>query len=67
MYGVYLLKCYKPMAKKAIDSGIHGRKNKVLERPIDLTGLYKVPIVDKCPVNTSPPSVRDHIYNLKYF
>ena len=41
-------KHHKPyMAKKAIDSGTQGRKNKVLKRPIDyLTSINKGPIVD---------------------
>ena len=33
------------MAKKTIYPGTQGRKNKVLKRPIDLTGINKVPIV----------------------
>ena len=33
------------------------RKNKVSKRPIDLTGSNKVPIVGKCPVNTSPATL----------
>ena len=39
------------MAQKAIDSGTQGKKNKVFKRPIDLTGINKVPKLDK-----SPPS-----------
>ena len=42
--------------KKAIDSGIQGRKKKVSKRPLDFTGINKVPIVDKCPVDKNPPS-----------
>ena len=39
-------KHYKPyMAKKVIYPGTQGRKNKVLKRPIDLTGINKVPMV----------------------
>ena len=42
----YKKKYYKPyMAKKTIDPGSQGRKYKVLKRPIDLTGINKVPIV----------------------
>ena len=33
------------MAKKTIYSGTQGRKNKVLNRHIDLPGINKVPIV----------------------
>ena len=33
------------MAKKTIYPGTRGRKNKVLKRPIDFTGINKVPIV----------------------
>ena len=33
------------MAKKTIYPGTQGRKNKVLKRPIDLTGINTVPIV----------------------
>ena len=48
---------YKPyMTKKAIDSGTRGRKNKVLKRPIDLTGINKVPNLDKCPLGKCPPT-----------
>ena len=32
------------MAKKTIYPGTQGRKNEVLKRPIDLTGINKVPI-----------------------
>ena len=31
-----------------------GQENKVLKRPIDLTGINKVPIVGLCPVGKSP-------------
>ena len=33
------------MTKTTICPGTRGRKNKVLKRPIDLTGINKVPIV----------------------
>ena len=33
------------MAKKSIYPGTRGKKNKVLKRPIDLTGSNEVPIV----------------------
>ena len=33
------------MVKKAIYPGTQGRNDKVLKRPIDLTGINKVPIV----------------------
>ena len=37
---------YKPyMVKKTIYPGTRGRKSKVLKKPIDLTGINKVPIV----------------------
>ena len=29
--------------------GTQGRKNKVLKRPLNLTGMTKVPILGKCP------------------
>ena len=31
------------------------REGKGLKRAIDLTGINKVPIFDKCPVDKSPP------------
>ena len=41
-------KHYKPyIAKQAIDCGTQGRKNKGLKRPVSLTGINKVPILDK--------------------
>ena len=43
------------MAKKAIDSVTQGRKIKVLKRPINSTGIDKVPFLEKCPVEKSPP------------
>ena len=43
-------KHYKPyMAEKAIDFGKTGSKDKVLKRPIDLTGINKGQIVEKLP------------------
>ena len=42
------------MAKMAIDPGTMVRQNKVLKRPIDLTGINKVSILEKCPVGKSP-------------
>ena len=39
-----------------MDSGTQERKNKG-KRPIDVTGINKVPIVDKCPVNKSLPTL----------
>ena len=39
------------MTKKAINSGKQGMKNKVFKRPIELAGINKVPILDKCPVD----------------
>ena len=33
-------------SKKTIYPGTQGRKNKVLKRPFDLTGINQVPIVD---------------------
>ena len=45
------------MAKKAIDSGTQERKMFVSKRPIDLTGINKVTILDKYPVDKSPPTV----------
>ena len=49
---LYYKKALQPiMAKKAIDSGTKGKKNKV-----NLTGTNKVPILDKCPVDKSPPA-----------
>ena len=43
---ILLKKPYKPyMAKKTIYPGTRGRKNKVLQRPIDFTGTNKVPIL----------------------
>ena len=62
------------MAKRAIDSGTQGRKNQVLKRPIDLTGINKVPILGKCPVGKCPSShhrqvtklqISDYIENIK--
>ena len=43
------------MAKKTIYPGIRSRKNKVLKRPIDLTGINKV---GYCPVGKSPTSTK---------
>ena len=45
---------------KAIKSGTQRRKNKIIKRPIDLTGINKAPILDKCPSDNSPPS--NHAY-----
>ena len=43
---LYKKKHDKPdMAKKTIYPETRGRKNKVLKRPIDLTGINKAPIV----------------------
>ena len=45
-------KHYKPyMARKAINSGTQDRNSKVFKGPIDMTGIHKVPILDKCPVD----------------
>ena len=44
------------MAQKTFYPGTRGRKNKVLKRPIDFTGINKVPNVGKCPVGKSPTS-----------
>ena len=43
------------MAIKAIDSETQLRKDKVLERPIDLTGISKVLMFDNCPMDNCPP------------
>ena len=40
-----------------IVSETQGSKNKVLKRPFDFTDINKLPIVDKCPVDKSPPTV----------
>ena len=40
-----------------------GKENKVLKRHIYLTGSNKVPILDKCPLDKSPTSVKVFIYN----
>ena len=39
-----------------MDSGTMKRKNKVLKGPIDLTGIYKVEILDECLVDKRPLS-----------
>ena len=44
------------MAKKTFYPGTRGRKNKDLKRPIDFTGINKVPIVGYCPSGKSPTS-----------
>ena len=44
------------MAKKAVESGTQGRKNKDLKMHIDLTGSNKVSILDKSPLDKSPPN-----------
>ena len=62
------------MAKRANVSGTQGRKNKVLKRPIALTGINKVPILGKYPMGKCPPShhrqvtklqISDYIENIK--
>ena len=42
---IKMVKLSNYMAKKTIYPGTRGRNNKVLKRPIDLTGINKVPIV----------------------
>ena len=42
------------MSKKTINPGTQGRKNRVLKRPFDLTGINKIPIVGLCPVGKCP-------------
>ena len=46
------------MAKKTIDTETQGRKNKVLKMPIDLKGITQVQILEKCPMDKGPPSLR---------
>ena len=53
------------MVKKAIYPGTRGRKNKVLKRPIYLTGINKVPIVGWCPVGKSPTSLLTCYFSVK--
>ena len=45
------------MSKKAVKGGTQGRKNKDLKMHIDLTGSNKVSILDKSPLDKSPPTV----------
>ena len=53
----YYKKSYKPyMTKETTNPGTQERKNKVLKR-IDLTGINKVPIVEKCPMGKSPATL----------
>ena len=48
------------MPKKAVKSGTQGRKYTDLKMHIDLTGSNKVSILDKSPLDKSPPtSVQD--------
>ena len=65
-------KPYKPsMAKKTIYAGTPGRKNKVLQRPIDFKGINKGPIVGKSPVSylinlfLIGPELVDHVGQLE--
>ena len=44
------------MTKKTTNPGTQERKNKVLKK-IDLTGIDKVPIVEKCPTGKSPATL----------
>ena len=44
------------MPKKAVKSGTQGIKNKDLKMHIDLTGSNKVSILDKSPLDKSPPT-----------
>ena len=44
------------MPKKAVQSGTQGKKNKDLKMHIDLTGSNKVSILDKSPLDKSPPT-----------
>ena len=50
--------------KKAIESGTHGRKNKVLNRHIGLTGTKKVPSFVKYPLEKSPLSIITRVYDV---
>ena len=43
------------MPKKAVKSGPQGRKNQDLKMLINLTGSNKVSILDKSPLDKSPP------------
>ena len=45
------------MPKKAVKSGTQGRKNKDLKMHIKLTGSNKVSILDKSPLDKSPPTL----------
>ena len=53
------------------ESGTQVRKNEVLTRHIDMTGINKVPTLDKCPLDKSPPGsfavLEDDISNFLIF